>query len=84
MPEPSARSAAERRLERAHSDGDPATVEDVYDEQAALERELSMLIASHPKIGMSDSEVLEAAEYDLEELRAFAADLYPQFGGAPA
>jgi hypothetical protein len=82
MPEPSAKSAAERRLERAHSDDDPATVEDVRDEQVALERDLSMLIASHPKIDMSDSEVLEAAQYDLDELRSFAAHLYPQFGGA--
>ena len=83
MPEPSARSAAERRLDRVHSDDDaPTTPEDVHDEQVALERDLSMLIASHPRIGMSDSEVLEAAEYDLEELRAFAAHLYPsRFGG---
>jgi hypothetical protein len=85
MPEPSARSAAERRLERARSDDDaPATPEDVHDAQVALERDLSVLIASHPRIGMSDSEVLEAAQYDLDELRAFAAHLYPRFGGASA
>ena len=65
MPEPSAKSAAERRLESVHSDDDaPATPEDVHDAQVALERDLSTLIASHPRIGMSDSEVLEAALHD--------------------
>jgi hypothetical protein len=83
MPEPSAKSAAERRLERVHSDDDdPATPEDVHEAQVNLERDLSALIASHPSISMSDREVLEAAEYDLNALRAFAADLFPsRFGG---
>lgn len=68
-------------LDRAH-DEDAPSVADVRDEQLALERDLARLAADHPAITLSSGEVLEAAEYDLDELRATVQDLYPErFGG---
>jgi len=84
MVDPTPQSAAERRLVRAHADN-PLTVGDLREHQVDLERSLATLLADHPSITMSQLEVLEATEYDLDELRAAAADLYPaRFGGDAA
>lgn len=83
MPTPTAKSGAERRLDSVHSDaGEPVTSEDVHEQQVQTERDLARLIADHPLMSMTDSEILDAAEYDADTLRETAADLYPaQFGG---
>jgi hypothetical protein len=77
----SAKSAAERRLDRIHTDGtEPITSDDVVDEQVRTERVLAGFIADHPVITLSEGAILEACEFDLEELRANAEMLYPEFG----
>ena len=83
MPTPNAKSGAEYRLERIHSDDkDIPTAEERHDMTIKSSEALAGLIAHHPHMGMSKAEVLEAAEYRYEELRGFAAELFPdRFGG---
>lgn len=76
----SARSPSERQLDRIHdSDESAITGEDVTEQRIAVERALARLIADHPSISMSSAEVLECSEYDLDELRASAAELFPNY-----
>ena len=80
---PTARSAAERQLDRIHSDDDePISAEDVTTERIETERALAMLIADHPSISMAVGDVLELCEYDLQELRTSASELYPDYATA--
>ena len=83
---PSAKSAAERRLERAHADPeDRVTVEDVHEAEIEASDALAQLIADHPHIEMSAREVLRVCEYRHDELRESVAELYPdRFGGGEA
>jgi len=82
MPEPTAVSAAEKRLERAHADKEPPTPGEIHDERRATSDALARLIADHPAINMSPAEVLSACDHELDGLRDSAADLYPdRFGG---
>lgn len=76
-----AKSAAERRLDRVHDDGtEPIDAADVVDEQVRTERVLAGFIADHPLITLSEGAILEACEYEIEELRANAEMLYPDYG----
>ena len=80
---PTARSPAERQLDRIHSDEDePISAEVVTAERIETERALAMLIADHPSISMAVGDVLELCEYDLQELRTSASELYPDYATA--
>lgn len=82
MTDPSARSPAERRLERIHDEeADVLTGEDVVDAEVDAERAYASILASHPYVTLDTQEVLASVDYDLDELRAAARDLYPgRFG----
>lgn len=72
----SPQSAAERQLDRIHSDDEsPITPADVTDAEIEAERAIATLITSHPSISMPVGDVLSLCEYDLEELRKTADSL---------
>jgi hypothetical protein len=69
----SPQSAAERRLDRIHNDDEsPISPADVTDAEVETERAIATLITSHPSISMPVGDVLDACEYDLNELRETA------------
>jgi hypothetical protein len=79
VPEPSARSAAERRLEQIHDSEDgPVTPADVRENELELERAYAGALADHPLLSFTEAEVLEICGYDIDELRAAAAEFYPE------
>ena len=66
MREPTARSGAEIRLERIHSDDEsPVTGDDVRASQMETERAYARVIADHPYITLGRAAVLEAAGVDV-------------------
>lgn len=68
----SPQSAAERRLDRIHNDDSPISPADVTDAEVEAERAIATLITSHPSISMPVGDVLDACEYDIDELRETA------------
>lgn len=86
MREFTAKSYAEKRLERAHADDeDRVTPEDVHESSVEASEALAQLIADHPHIGLSAREILAFCEYRHDELRDSAAELYPDhFDGGEA
>lgn len=76
----SPQSPAERRLDRIHSDDEsPITTADVTNEQIKTERAIAGLITTHPSITLSVGDVLDACEYDLNELRETADELIDSY-----
>lgn len=83
MREFTAKSYAERRLERAHADEeDRLTPEDVLEENVETSELLAQLLADHPHMSFTRVEILKMCDYRHDELRRSAAELYPEhFGG---
>jgi hypothetical protein len=83
MKDPTARSPAERRLEGIHDEErDVLTGSDVVDAEVEAERAYASILADHRAVTMDTAEILASVDYDLDELRAAARDLYPgRFGG---
>lgn len=80
--EPSARSAAERRLERIHAGEDTRREElrqeldDVQEDLARAEVELARAIAGHPLVSADTTEILEWCT-DGDDLCELARHIFP-------
>lgn len=80
-PRPSARSAAERRLDRIHSDAD--RIDDLESRLDAARRnlvekevEIARLIAAHPRVRSSALDVLGWVDHDSDDLLELFEDVY--------